>query len=174
MLTFGMRVFGRDGFLGLLSGLIIDPRELRARELLVTLGLVHLDEDTRALDARAIASADRDVLRLDLTKWERSASFSYSQGSPVTISLQSMVLSPNTRVRATDGYIGRLKGVEVDFSDQQILGLLARHGWLIEREYQIPAPWVETFDPVQIRLKQSKSEIERRKTEPATPLQSTG
>ena len=172
MLTFGMRVFGRDGFLGLLSGLVSDPRELRARELLVTLGLFHLDEDTRALDARAIASIDKDALRLDLTKWERSASFSYSQGNPVAIASPAVVLSPNTRVRATDGYVGRLKGFELDADHQEIRELLTSKGWLIEREHQIPAAWVEAFDPVQIRLNRSKSEMGRQSTDAAMPLQS--
>ena len=174
MLTFGMRVFGRDGFLGLLSGLVSDPRELRARELLVTLGLFHLDEDTRALDARTIASMDKDVLRIDLTQWERSASFSYSQGNPVAIASPAVVLSPNTRVRATDGNIGRLKGFDLDTDHQGILKLLIGKGWLIERQHQIPASWVEAFEPAQIRLNRSKSEIQRRNTDAAIPLRSTG
>jgi hypothetical protein len=175
MLTFGMPVYGQDGELGKLSGVVIDPQSRKIKELVVA-QRGWLDEDARLIAAKYVTMQDPDRLHLNQAKWDFSVSrrFIHMSDRNVGVHPGTTVLLPSTRVRGIDGNVGRLKGFDWDSSRQQLTQLLIKGEWIIGKEWSVPATWADQFSDKEIHLTRTRREIRNHNVQsrPMTPASS--
>lgn len=176
MLTFGIPIYGENGELGKLSGVVIDPKEREARWLIVTRSGALWDKDSRLIAPKHIQSQDKKGLHLKQTQWDFSVSQSYLRMNDrrVGVAPDHLVLASGIPVRGTDGFIGKLKGVALDADNRRLTQLHIKGEWILGEEWVVPVDWADVISDKEIHLNRSRRVLRDRKLQstPMTPASS--
>lgn len=171
MLTFGMQVYGQDGELGKLRGVVIDLKSREAKWLLASRNGILWDSDARLITTKHITTQNKKGLYLNHTQWDYSVSRTYLRMDDrrVGVPLNMIICDSQFPMRGKDGFIGRLKGIELDADHRCITQLLIKGEWVLGQEWIIPAVRADVLNEEEIHLNRSRPEI-RHESSRSTPM----
>lgn len=188
----GAEVFARDGKLGVVEKVVMDPARRLITHLVIGSGVFAHRERVVTLDQ--VASGDRHRVDLNLTladaavlpeyleeHFQRRNEDPFGQVVPSGIFWPSEIvgwykpdtpheplpsgaieISPGTEVCCTDGCIGRVEEVLLDQETGQATGMVVRRGFFFHREFTAPIDWIEAVGSDRVLLRLSKAELDQK------------
>lgn len=171
MLTFGIPIYGENGELGKLGGVVVDPKDRQVLWLIVTRQGALWDKDSRLIAPKYIRSQDKKGLHLKQTQWDFSVSQTYLrlEDRRVGVPLDQVVLAHGIPVRGVDGFIGKLKGVALDADNQRLTQLHIKGEWVLGEEWVVPVDWANVLNDAEIHLNRLRRDLRNRKLQ-STPM----